>query len=75
MRANQGECFGASCTGCDLLELADGQEVFTLVTHGRFLDVGVKSFNIEPNGGNFDIRTKNDRASPIIKSSIRLHCF
>ncbi len=43
------------------------QAVFTLVTRGRFLDVGVK-FDIEPNGGIFDVNPKNVRASPNVKS-------
>ncbi len=42
--------------------------VFTLVTRGRFLDVGVKKFNIEPNGGFFDVSPENDRTSLNVKT-------
>ncbi len=45
--------------------------VFTLVTRGRFLTSASK-FNIEPNGGIFDVSAKNERASPNVKSPSRI---
>ncbi len=42
--------------------------VFTLVTCGHFLTSASK-FNIEPNGGIFDVRPENDHASRNVKTS------
>ncbi len=39
------------------------------VKRGSFFDAGIK-FNIEPNGAIFDVRPKNDHASPNVKTPI-----
>ncbi len=44
-----------------------GQAVFTLVTRGHVLTPASK-FNIEPNGGMFDVSTENDHTSPNVKT-------
>ncbi len=57
---------GPFCPRVDVLRLSTVSEaVFTLVTRGRFFDVGVRIY-IEPNGTIFDVSPKNDRASPIV---------
>ncbi len=50
-----------------LLMRTSDEAVFTLMTRGLFLDVGVKIY-IETNGGIFDVNTENDCASPKVKS-------
>ncbi len=39
------------------------QAVFTLVTRGHFFLTSTSKFNTEPNGGIFDVSTKNDRVT------------
>ncbi len=46
------------------------QVAFALVTRGRFLTSASK-FNIEPNGGLFDVSPETDRASLNVKTPFR----
>ncbi len=45
--------------------------VFTLVTRGRFFLTSASTFNIEPNGGIFDVSAENDRTSLNLKTAFR----
>ncbi len=44
------------------------QAVFTLVTRSRSSLTSASKFNIETNGGIFDVSSENDRASPKVKT-------
>ncbi len=60
---------GKHRTVCASVCVCAREAVFTLVTRSRVFDVGVKNlFDIEPNGGIFDVSPKNDRASPNVKT-------